>query len=78
MTTYEVKMGVPICGRKYGGPPPKSDMRVALESMPVGGMIEVKNTRAANNLITLTAKGAQLTFVRRKLADGKLGIWRTA
>lgn len=76
--TYEVKMGVPIAGRRFGGPPPKSPLRIALETMPVTGMIEVDNTRAANNLITLTAKATNRTFVRRKLADNKMGVWRTA
>lgn len=75
MTTYEVKMGVPLPS-KYAGR--KTALRSALESLPVGGMIEAageKNLRAA---VETVKKYRGHKLVVRTIADGRMGVWRTA
>ena len=78
MTTYEVKMGVPLPGIRPANGAPKGALRLAVEALPLGGMIEAKDTASNRNLASIAGKNSQRTFTVRKVADGRLGIWRTA
>lgn len=77
--TYEVKMGVPIPKRK-APMKPKSAIRLAIEGMPVGGMIEVASDKQKKAIATacVTGKASGKKFVTRPAGDGVLGIWRVA
>jgi hypothetical protein len=77
MTTYEVKMGVPLPGIRPANGAPKGAFRLALEALPLGGMIEVEDTASNRNLASIVKK-SQRTLTVRKVSDGRLGIWRTA
>jgi hypothetical protein len=78
MTTYEVKMGVPLPGIRSANGAPKGAFRLALEALPLGGMIEVEDTASNRNLASIVRKKSQRTLTVRKVSDGRLGIWRTA
>jgi hypothetical protein len=77
MTTYEVKMGVPIPPKKGGGGKERGALRSAMESMPVGGMIEVPYTRGAQTGIASIARKCGHTMTTRRVGDS-LCFWRTA
>jgi hypothetical protein len=78
MTTYEVKMGVPLPGIRPANGAPRGVFRLALEALPLGGMIEAKDTASNRNLASIVGKKSRRTFTVRKVSDGRLGIWRTA
>ncbi len=81
MTTYEVKMGVPLPDATGGRR--KSPLRAVLETMPVGGMIEagslpIKERAAAYTLLGTVRQKTGRTFQTRVGENGALCIWRTA
>jgi len=76
MTTYEVKMGVPLPS-KFAGK--KTPLRSALESLPVGGMLEAdRGANAVRAAVETVKKYNGFRLAVRALANGRLGIWRTA
>ena len=76
MTTYEVKMGVPLPPKRSGQV--KTPLRVVLESMPLGGMVEVENSKTIRATVETVKKTAGGKFSVRVLTNGNVGIWRTA
>ena len=78
MTMYEVKMGVPLPAKHAASEGRKGALRLAVEALPLGGMIEAEDTLSNRNLASWLGKQSQRTFTVRKVADGRLGIWRTA
>lgn len=74
--TYEVKMGVPVPAiiriKKV------SSLRTTLESMPVGGMVEVKgkSKQAISSLIHSATKATGRKFIQRSIDGAMAGIWR--
>lgn len=78
MTTYEVKMRVPVPGKCPKNGARKGPLRLALEALPVGGMIEAEDTASNRNLASIVGKRLQRTLTVRKSPGLKLGIWRTA
>ena len=75
---FEVKMGVPLPQKCSGNGAKKSAFRVALESLPISGMIEAEDTLSNRNLVSLVSRLCGRTLTVRTMADNKLGIWRTA
>ncbi len=76
--TYEVKMGVPIPKRK-GLVKPRGALRMAIDGMPVGGMIEVDgDKKKALSTAYIAGKASGKKFVTRPAGDGVLGIWRVS
>ena len=78
MTTYEVKMGVPIPRAKCGPGGEKTQVRIAIESMPVGGMIECERTKQNITGVTTWASVLGIKLTQRRLFATTMGIWRTA
>lgn len=78
MTTYEVKMGVPLPPKCPKNGAKKGAFRVALEAMPIGGMIEADDTKTIRTLVSLVSQRLNTTLTVRARPKGKLGIWRTA
>lgn len=82
----EVKMGVPVPKRNTA----KSDLRKELESVPVGGMVEVPEDKWPNKskaavhtlIVTMNIAHQKNTgvkgFVSRSLPNGNVGVWRVA
>jgi hypothetical protein len=81
MTTYEVKMGVPLPDTETGRK--RTPLRAAVEGLPVGGMIEcgvlpINERAAAYAMLSQVRRKLGRNFQTRILANGALGIWRTA
>lgn len=84
----EVKMGVPVPEARKSRE--KSELREALESIPIGGMVEVPADHWPNGVkasvhwlvARMNVKSQRKTglnaFASRSLPNGTVGVWRIA
>jgi len=69
---FEIKKNIeiPKIKRKSGK---KGKLRISLENMGVGDMIEVEQRPKT---IYILQKALNMKFITREIEDGKFGIWR--